>query len=823
MLKKIIAALLSFVTIFSVSGCGKANTSENGKNELSVWSTNAAMHVLQDSSYDERMNYKKTAGELRTSLAKSESEDAQIIFTPSSDVKNFELIASPLKCGEATIPVSDIAVYVQKYIYCHYDVEWIGYYGIRDNINPYETYYPDMLMDMETSKKYGENTVKAGNNQGISVTFTTHEDTAAGEYTGEFDLVADGKVYKVPVSVTVWDFSLAKVNGRTLFYPQDLTFLSNEFDNTVDMYRKYFETCLSYKINMEYLPGHTSLLNSSGTEDYIAEINKYWDHPSFNTFALPAYEMGAWGRIDALSRSTIVEYLLAVARASTPERNLFDKMVICHDSLDEPYLNAAKMARLPSYYQTFAEIEAEVISTLEGEGFFASFTEEQKIAFADSVKNIPQIVTGYYVDNLTYNGEPWSGSNVNAWCPLIDGMETIAKQEQYDEGVEKGGEKWFYTCNQPQFPYPCSFIESCTVANRVLRWMQFDLGITGFLYWAPNFAGKSGRDPYNDAMVWADNPNGDGFFFYPGKAYDHDPFPSFRLHQFRDGQEDMDMLYLFREKFLSVAAEYGIGKTEAESIFSSMQSSMFDRIIDGVLYNFDETELLSLREEIASMITALDSGVLFYYDIDRTDGTVKIYTKENDLKVNGAKVDMEKTEDGYVFEKKYDLSAGSLSAEVLYKNVEINSFVSKMRNKAEINTGLSFDGNDGTVCRVNGEEIIAEVLTQTSLSASSYFEIPFSIFAKASDYSEIDNVSFVIKNDSAEDITVNVLLSYNGDGWKVEEVPLKAGQERFVSLPLIYNIQYAYLARMNALMFDVSSNSGKVVSLSVSKLSYSMK
>ena len=822
MIKKIIAAVLAAMTL-GACACGKGDSSDTGKNKTEIWSVNAAKHVLQDSAYDERMNYDKSVGELRVSLAKSEAEDAQIIFTPQRDVKSFELITSPLKCGEATIPADDISVYVQRYIYCYEEVEWIGYYGIRDNINPYETYYPDMLMDMETCKKYGENTVKAGNNQGISVTFTTHEDTAAGTYTGEFDLKIDNETFKIPVSVTVWNFSLAKVNGRTLFYPQDTTFINNEFDNTTDMYRKYYETCLSYKIDMEYLPGHTSLLLSSGTEDYIAEINKYWDNPAFNTFALPAYEMGQWGKIDALSRSTIKEYLLAVARASTPEKNLFDKMVICHDSLDEPYLNPAKMARLPSYYQTFAEIENEVISTLENEGFFASFTAQEKTDFCNKIKNIPQIVTGYIVDDLTYNGEPWSGSNVNAWCPLIDGMETIAKREKYDESVAKGGEKWFYTCNQPQFPYPCSFIESCTVANRVLRWMQFDSSITGFLYWAPNFAGKTGRDPYNTAPVWSANPNGDGYFFYPGKAYDHDPFPSFRLHQFRDGQEDMDMLYLFRDKFISVAKNYGMNEETAQEKFSAMQSIMFDRIIDGVLYNFDETELLSLREEIAAMITALDAGVLVSYDIDGTECDFNVYTKDKNLKLNGENVTTVQTTGGYVYHKNYDLKGGAFSFDIACKDVKVAAFVSKGRKNAELGGNFSFGGNAGTVCTVSNGTVIADILTQTSMTAQSYIEIPSSVFATASDFSKIDCITFTLKNYSDESFVVSVLLSYDGDGWKVEEIPLTPGEERRISLPLIYNIQYAHLGKMNALMFEVPSDEGKVLRLGLSRLAYSVK
>ena len=62
-----------------------------------------------------------------------------------------------------------------------------------------------MILPMETAVQYKENTVKKGENQGITVEVTTSRETVPGIYSGVFTLKMDGRTKKIPATVEVWD------------------------------------------------------------------------------------------------------------------------------------------------------------------------------------------------------------------------------------------------------------------------------------------------------------------------------------------------------------------------------------------------------------------------------------------------------------------------------------------------------------------------------------------------------------------------------------------------------------------------------------------
>jgi hypothetical protein len=107
------------------------------------------------------------------------------------------------------------------------------------------------------------------------------------------------------------------------------------------------------------------------------------------------------------------------------------------------------------------------------------------------------------------------------------------------------GEKFFwYVAAGPMLPCPNVQMEDPLIAARVLFWMTWKFGVTGFEYycyniWTHNLPDKSGKrwpeKPFSpQGWGWT---NGDGMLFYPGPD---GPFSSVRFENIRDGIEDWE-------------------------------------------------------------------------------------------------------------------------------------------------------------------------------------------------------------------------------------------------------------------------------------------
>ena len=71
-------------------------------------------------------------------------------------------------------------------------------------------------------------------------------------------------------------------------------------------------------------------------------------------------------------------------------------------------------------------------------------------------------------------------------------------------------EFWFYICYQPMGKFPNRFIDFAGVKSRLVPWVGFQSGATGYLHWGLNFWSK-------DFKEMGFGP-GDTWVLYPGKA-----------------------------------------------------------------------------------------------------------------------------------------------------------------------------------------------------------------------------------------------------------------------------------------------------------------
>ena len=141
--------------------------------------------------------------------------------------------------------------------------------------------------------------------------------------------------------------------------------------------------------------------------------------------------------------------------------------------------------------------------------------------------------------------------SMDVWVPQLNFLHKDF--DHYQERQAAGDEVWFYTCVFPQGEYANRFIEQPLMKTRLLHWINYRYGITGYLHWGYNkWADES---PYTHTTRPHPGPPylpaGDPWIVYPGID---GPFDSIRFEAMRDGIADHEMLSLLGERDPEAAA-----------------------------------------------------------------------------------------------------------------------------------------------------------------------------------------------------------------------------------------------------------------------------
>lgn len=157
---------------------------------------------------------------------------------------------------------------------------------------------------------------------------------------------------------------------------------------------------------------------------------------------------------------------------------------------------------------------------------------------------------------------------IDIWVPQLnfyrEGYDFYCKRQQAGDKV------WFYTCLSPQGNYANRFIELPLIKTRLVHWLNFKYGATGYLHWG--FNAWFNQNTYQTSGIIEESgnimPGGDGWIVYPkdGKLYG-----SIRLEAMRDGIADYTLLSMLKKKNPALANElcrlvvYGWDKYDTDS------------------------------------------------------------------------------------------------------------------------------------------------------------------------------------------------------------------------------------------------------------------
>jgi len=144
----------------------------------------------------------------------------------------------------------------------------------------------------------------------------------------------------------------------------------------------------------------------------------------------------------------------------------------------------------------------------------------------------------------------------DVWVPQLgrfdDQMEMIKRR------MAGGREVWYYVCLFPNQRYLNRLMDYPLLKARLLQWLDFRYGFTGYLHWGWNYWTP---DPTLDTQPVIDAntellPSGDAFIVYPDKAR-MTVRSSIRLETMLEGTEDYEMLMALKAKDPAVAERLG--------------------------------------------------------------------------------------------------------------------------------------------------------------------------------------------------------------------------------------------------------------------------
>lgn len=138
---------------------------------------------------------------------------------------------------------------------------------------------------------------------------------------------------------------------------------------------------------------------------------------------------------------------------------------------------------------------------------------------------------------------PSLGGLVDVYAAKLDHLH--ADYSAYQAHQSGGAELWYYTCNEPTGTYANRFVEQQLSYMRVLHWLNFKYGVTGYLHWSLfNWPIIGTSNVFSETSgTWL--PGGDAYMVYPGlnKFYS-----SIRYEQMREGIMDYELLSMLKEK-----------------------------------------------------------------------------------------------------------------------------------------------------------------------------------------------------------------------------------------------------------------------------------
>jgi uncharacterized protein (TIGR03382 family) len=415
--------------------------------------------------------------------------------------------------------------------------------------------------------------VAAGQTTALWVEVLVPVGAIPGEYGGEVRVTWDGGAATVPVTLTVWPFTLpSSASLKSAFGFQYGAIPSGHGlgwgPAFAELRARYGAFALDHRISLSHVDdGYASL-------DHFASL-----HGGSMDGEAPTQLPGA--------RLTAVELMGSASTWSGffRPRGWFDRLF--QYTCDEPPLTCA-WSDIPARAQEAKAADPELRTLVT-----TTIQEADARGVTQSIDLLVPVIN--YLDDKP--GSQFSGDQRAKYDAFLAGSplrEVWAYQSCMSHGC--GGTVNFGSPSSSDeyfTGWPTYVIDASAVRNRAMQWLAFRYRVTGELYYETTMA--YGHDPWSNQ--WDFSGNGDGTLFYPGTparigGATHVPVASLRLKMIREGMEDYEYLAL-----LSRAGGEAEARAIADALFPRASAT-----------EVPPAALMDARAKLAARIVALTGG-----------------------------------------------------------------------------------------------------------------------------------------------------------------------------------------------------------------------
>ena len=421
--------------------------------------------------------------------------------------------------------------------------------------------------------------------------------TESGLYRGNLTVTADdGISATIPISLTVWDFTLPDVASHRTHLGH-FSLISRVWE--IDPHSGRFE-------NIEMA--------------FCEDLARHRVNPPIPHSLLPDVNDDGSLNIDPDHHKRLVEYI--------EKTHLVDfeiprtKFMTNTSNSDRPtpadQTDPVAIQKSERYYQEIYQYIRE--NGWEERAYLYLIDEPNSVKDYNQVMNLAKVVNKaapelqkLVVEQTYKHDESWPDLDpyIDIWCPLWGFIDRPTIQEK----ISNGDEVWSYTALvQPAPPYhpqyeklkdknpPYWHIDQPVIMYRIPTWINRQYNITGLLYWTTTgWYNESGPwvVPAMGPNIWSNEDpdsyisryyNGGGMLFYPGLDAGFDgPVTSIRLKNIREGLEDYE--------YFAILDKHGEGAFVKEMV-DQICPEWWD-------FTKDPEKLLQIRESLAMKIESL--------------------------------------------------------------------------------------------------------------------------------------------------------------------------------------------------------------------------
>jgi hypothetical protein len=435
---------------------------------------------------------------------------------------------------------------------------------------------PDPLLEVRSIS------VEAGRNQPIWLTVYVPKTAKPGEYTANVEINADGITQAILTRIRVHSITLP--DERNLF-------LTNWFNTGNiasahglqiwseaywEMLEAYASIMASHRQNVVITP-IMELIN--GRDD--GKGNLTFDFSRFDRWVEIFKKTGVIGYIEGGHLGSRSEWEAPDFDASWPSIFMPDGSLRTNPSVK---VTSEEYKRFLSFFLPALQRHLEEKDLLEV--YFQHLCDEPISTNAVSYKKLASYVREY-APKLKIIEACMCNELVGAldiWVPQPPHYERDI--EFFRERQKAGDQVWFYTCLSPTGKYMNRFIDYPLIDVRLLHWVNFKYGLTGYLHWGLNY--WVNEDPFGQLEPDWDGgnylPPGDSHIIYPGNR---GPISSIRFEALRDGVEDFELLRLLEKK----------DAKKARAIVDSVVRSLTDYVMDPAEFRKARAMIVKYLEE----------------------------------------------------------------------------------------------------------------------------------------------------------------------------------------------------------------------------------